>query len=119
MQVHDPVSRQFWILVSLITNKPLAAKDIEVGAEQPRIGDPILTAELEAVVRNGGNVIAGTHENIAVFVSKGIVRRPQRQGVQENGSDRGEVGIVVREILFVSKIDFDAFAKRVDGVLTK
>src|SRR6516164_4261404 len=119
MQVHDPISWQFRILVSLITNKPLAAKDIEVGAEQPRIGDPILAAELEAVVRNGGNVITGNHENIAVFVGKGIVRRAQRQGVQENGIDGGEVGIDVPAILFVSKIGFDSLAQRVAGVLKK
>lgn len=48
--------------------------DVEVGAELPRVGDLVIGAGFEAVVRNAGELVAGHDEDVAVGIGIGVER---------------------------------------------
>ncbi len=67
----------------------MAADDVEIDAKLPRVGDAVFAAELEAEVRNAGQMIAGKDvDGSGDGVGKGVERRRQRQGILEGGVDR-------------------------------
>lgn len=51
VQVYGPIGRCFRVLIGLVADQPLAAYDINVGADFPRVGDPVFSVGLEAEIR--------------------------------------------------------------------
>src|SRR5580704_11596966 len=117
MQVHHPIGGDFGVLVRFIADDPLAAYNIEIGAEFPWAGDLVLSAELKAEAGDPSEMIAGNHKNITVGVGKRIERRLQRQRTLKRCIDVGVVCINVPTIPFVGCAGLNAFAQRVAGVL--
>ena len=75
VQVDHLVGRHLRILVARVGDQVLAADDVEIGADRPAVGDLILGAGLEAMLRDARNVVAGRGEDVAAGVGSGIVRR--------------------------------------------
>jgi hypothetical protein len=98
----------------------LAADDVEIDAKLPRVGDAVFAAELEAEVRNAGQMIAGKDvDGSGDGVGKGVERRRQRQGILEGGVDRGEVRLDIPAIPLVRRLRLDSLAQRIAAVLKK
>jgi hypothetical protein len=95
----------------------LTADHIEISSEFPRSGDVVLSAKLETIVGNTGQVIAGYNGDVAVCIGKGVERRSQSQRVFEGGIDVGIVCVDVPAILSIGRVGFDAPPQRVAGVL--
>src|SRR5215470_8813109 len=74
VQVHHPVSRNFWILVRRIAYEVLTADDIEISPELPWIGDLIFRPDLETKVRNGRDVVAGSDEDLVIGIGERVER---------------------------------------------
>ena len=95
----------------------MTADDVEIRAELPWVGDLILAAELEAEIRNPGQVIAGNDVDVAVGVGIGIERRRQSQVIPERGIHVRVIGIKIPALPFVGRIGLDALTQRIPAVL--
>src|SRR5574337_2137708 len=73
----------------LVAERDLARRRDHVGPDLPPVGDAVVEADLQRVLRNAGDRRAVGDRNVAVRVGQRIERRRLHEGCEVHGVDKG------------------------------
>src|ERR1700730_4328178 len=117
MEVDDVVSAELCVLVRRIAKEVLVADNNQIATHLPSVDNSVVGLDLQAVLRDAGEMIATPHLNVAIAIGKGIAGRAQSERTLKGRVDEAVTGAHLPLVVSIADARLDPLPPRAADIL--